>query len=673
MSFGVDPDDDSLVQTGDGNYALTIYDDAGNPSEVVTMGPRFQRAVRASALRTFPSHENQLEIYRQRQASANELLGLGLPTPEEMASHSTEEIAVYNNLVAQYASAAGQAAMVPGEEIPDLYPRGWCGTEIGAGDRTDGANYCEHKPNGLWNTATWPLKYYDTCTKQQAGRGTCVAFAVTAGRELMIARNHRRWINLSEQHLYFTAKSTYQPAMYGDGLDTSRLIEQVADGYEQPLEERWDYNPSPKRTADDATQTYEFSCDGYNGAEFMYCSNTAGQGFNQCTPRGNGVVCATVPAPTSGLTVRATSVPAELWDAADRDQSVKSILYTLQVNQMPVVLSLEVVGSFDQPDNNGFVKHKPARPMLCGTDPESGACLQTTSCECSRGSHAVLAVGFVRNDKLPTTAPKAAGEGFVVIKNSWGCSADGGYYYLDTEWMKRYVTSARGIGQVEVNGDLPDQPAPDLRFDNTPTPPFIRILQPTATESFVEGQNIPLVADGADFQYPQYALNGETIWTSSIQGYLGTGASVYATMVQGQHRVSVQYTGKLGTVVTASVVVTVGPRPVDLPPTPALIFAEVRTLGQCPNTCSYGCAYGMGYGNDPEDGILMSDQRVRWYLGWENTTPQLTATGGVFLNQPAKFLGCLSCGTTTVTLEVVDSKGQAAQARRALYTTPCVR
>jgi hypothetical protein len=673
VSIGVDPADPDLAQTDDGNYILTIYDIDGNASQVVTQGPRYQRDVLAETIRRYPTQANQLAIYADRYEFAKANLDPGLPAVEDVAGMSAEEIAALNDGVLEQLPLAQATAPLPGESVPGPYPAR-CGLEIGAGDGTDGASTCTHTPKGLWNTATWPLKYYDTCIKSQAARGACVGFAITAGREIRVAKKYGRWVNLSEQHLYFMAKWTFQPAMYGDGLGGSRLLGQLFDaGYGQPLEPEWDYNPSNSRVDDADAMTYTNSCTGYAGDQAAYCSDTAHQGRILCMQAGAVVVCAIQGAPIVGTTVRTTEQPAELWDPKDPIRGLSNVIWTLKVPQVPVVISLDVVKSLDTPNNNGFVTYHPNRAKVCGTDPASGACLVTFDCECSRGGHSALAVGYIPEANLPEGTPESTG-GFLIIKNSWGCSGDGGYYYLPASWVRTFVKSARPVGDVETSAPLPDQPF-DVAdpFDYTPVPPSVHIVQPTIFDAYVAGQGVPLSLEGADFQYDRYQLLGQTTWLSDLQGVVGTGANTVATFTQGTHQLTATYTGKTGAGAMASTTVFVGPQPANLPPTPLFSSYSVIPNNQCPEPCDLSCVVGFGEGSDPEDGLLTAPANVRWYAQTPFTPKTLSSSGASPAGQ-GKFLTCarLCGGLFRFTLEVQDSNGQSSEARRELFTADCV-
>lgn len=677
-SIGVDPSDATLARKDDGNYLVTIFDQAGNGSEVVTMGPRDQRAVRAETIRAFPSEANQRALYAGQWAFAVANIDPTLPSPDDAAALPADEIAAMNARVAEQLPQAQAAAAVPGERISTTYPAR-CSLEVGAGDGSDGSQYCGHAATGLWNTATWPLKYYDTCVKAQAVRGTCVSFAITAGRELRFARRYDRWINLSEQHLYYAAKEILQPRRFGDGLDTSRLIGQLTlAGYEQPLEAEWDYNPSYGRTEDAARGQYFYSCTNYNGAEAYYCSDTAGQGRTVCTNAGAGVVCGMQPAPVTGVTVHDDGQSYELWDPTNPAYGLQNVLHALYASQSPVVLTIEVVKPLDAAPADGFVKFRPLQAKVCGTDavtdPKNPMCLASTDCECSRGTHAVLAVGAIDNEYLPPTAPPGSGGGYVIVKNSWGCAADGGYYYLPFDFVRTFVLSARQVPDVAVTGPVPDQPIDDSRFDYRPVPPNIRIAQPARGSAFVVGQGVPLSVDGVDFGYDRYALLGSTVWTSNRQGQIATGANAVTTaLIEGTHVLTATYTAKSGLTSTSHTSITVGPRPADLPPTAYFFDYTVLPAAQCPVACSFSCVVAFGEGDDPEDGRLGSPANVRWFAQFPQSAAQLVATGASSPGQ-GKFLGCarLCGGVFRFTLEVEDSKGQRGTSRRELSTPGCV-
>src|SRR5262249_16038441 len=131
------------------------------------------------------------------------------------------------------------------------------------------------KPTNLFAKHRFPLKWRATCVKNQGHRGTCVSFGITGAVEAAIAQKHNRWLNLSEERLYYWTKV---PTAYGDPLSTAGTIGSMdSTAFTYPFEYQWDYNPSYSRTASGGV--YSNSCVGYSGE---HCSNTAHQGDLVC-------------------------------------------------------------------------------------------------------------------------------------------------------------------------------------------------------------------------------------------------------------------------------------------------------------------------------------------------------------------------------------------------------
>ena len=130
---------------------------------------------------------------------------------------------------AQLPLAQDSAGSCRGERSRVTYPAR-CGLEIGAGDGTDGANYCAHPRR----TACGTPRRGRSSTSTRASRirrcaGRASASPSPPGASCASRGSTTRWINLSEQHLYYAAKRSYSRAGIGDGLDAARSCRQLFD------------------------------------------------------------------------------------------------------------------------------------------------------------------------------------------------------------------------------------------------------------------------------------------------------------------------------------------------------------------------------------------------------------------------------------------------------------
>jgi len=449
----LDPNGVGAEPLGDGNFLIRFRNERQEEQEVVTHGRDFIVGDIATGIRQFPTKENQLSQYSEfyKLIQRYEVPGIQstrFPSPRKAVRYGDRTLLRINDNLAR------RLVRIKDIFVPvTLFPPA-CEDEVGydeGRDQTGAA--CGNKPLGVYNNYNWPLKRYLTCVKNQARRGSCVSFAVTAATETAIAKKYSRWVNLSEQDLYYRGTGVWYPRTFGDGLPTASVASDVATKrYVFPYEEQWDYNPSPSRQNLPASSPnhYENSCDGYDGSESLFCSDTAHQGQRYCynpIPFLDLWTCFFLPAPATAPSPYKVASVTQLWDVADTDLSFVKLILTLALAKRPVVLALPVHTSWDTPDANGYVRG--AGLPLCPPD-TAGRCTPVAgSCECNRGGHAVTAVGFVDNTKLPPGAPAGAGGGYIIIKNSWGrCFADGGYIYVPYNWIKNLTYSATAITSV---------------------------------------------------------------------------------------------------------------------------------------------------------------------------------------------------------------------------------
>ncbi|MFN8545221.1 MAG: C1 family peptidase [Candidatus Binatia bacterium] len=444
---GTDPSDTSLATSDDDNYLHSITDSEGTQSQVTTLGRHAQKALIAGALTNYPTLDNQMDLYGDIYDwySAN-VVGNQIETPDAIrALGASRAIAANNSLISDlFGNFDPSIYIEPAGGTPPVgYPSS-CAAEEGAGDGTDRTGaVCSHKAGGVYANKKWPLKFFATCVKNQASRGTCVSFAMNGAVELMAAKKYGHWVNLSEQYLYYMAKAVWWPSSYGDGLGTHDVWQrQITTGFTTPLELDWDYNPSNSRTANNTTKTYTHSCTGYGGDESSYCSDTNHQGHLFCIDILFLHQCFAFPPPVVSAQSFHPTFESELWDSSNVPLSFAKIILAVAIFQKPVMLGIPVTPSFDANDANGYLHYiGPHCPVVkVGND---WVCQAASGCECDRGGHAVLVTGFIDNTQLPAGAPAGAGGGYLIVKNSWGaCWADAGYIYIPYQWIKDMTYSA---------------------------------------------------------------------------------------------------------------------------------------------------------------------------------------------------------------------------------------
>ena len=313
-------------------------------------------------------------------------------------------------------------------------PIGTCSAEIGyevAGTDSENSERCstlDYAADGIMRSVDFGMKDDLTCVKDQRSRGTCVAHAVNAAVETRIQVEGGVPENLSEQNLYFWGEiNTDFSSRYAYGLNTDEVFDALdAEDYELQYESNWNYNQSPNIASTiNASNQFSNSCSANYTGEL--CTDYAFQSTETAFPF--GLYLYTYPAPAAS--------GREVYDWAsipDIDYLIPNFQIDTAVlaveADLPLVLSVGVPPAFDNPDANGYVT------FVFG--------------EQSRGSHAILAVGFVANADLPAGAPADGdGEGYFVIKNSWGTDyGDCGFSYLSHEFVRNWVSGYRYLSNV---------------------------------------------------------------------------------------------------------------------------------------------------------------------------------------------------------------------------------
>jgi hypothetical protein len=462
----VDPPPGSPFEPlADGNYRLPLV--AGEEDgAVIVHGKDWITVNLADSLRVTPSRENREKNYRALYPSLAADQREGLPDPGALAGVADADLAAFDReltrrveLLVPYAADALPAAEVAAKpQADDLDPRTGCRN---------------HHLQNLFKTYEWPLKRHTTPMRRQAARGTCSAFAITAGLETLVAKKAGVMADYSEQELYARAKGAWFPTdkAYGDGLNTGSTIEELIErGTFIDAERRWPYNGSSSRVDDEENERYTHSCDGYSG----YCSNTNHQRKLVCTTSGIGQVCGWYLPPGvngSGYDAVRLDGSVSLWNPLEPENSLAAIRAHLNLGH-PVVLGLEIDDLYRAAANKGVEDSYYDRERAGVVNWDEGGFDE----EAPVGAHAMVAVGYVSNSNIPENSNvyDAWGGGYLIIKNSWGCKGDGGYMYLAYDWLIDQTVVAHALTAVTTSA-VPASVTLSLDKSNIKSPTTVRL------------------------------------------------------------------------------------------------------------------------------------------------------------------------------------------------------
>lgn len=296
-----------------------------------------------------------------------------------------------------------------------------------AGNGVDNTGPCTS--TGFFRRYWFPLKNFLSPIKDQGERGTCWAFAAIAAVESRERVQNANPVDLSEQFLVNKVKREWDEAEFVDGYHSDRALNAAADR-NQPLlsEAGWTYNRAtgrPDNAPTGSAAAYRGACDGYTGM----CSESAHQsprscttfvftfcGYNKVNFNGPGVPASRV------RNVWASGRPFQL----NQYRALLAAGYSLLAS-FPVYEGVMAAPATGIVSDYARVIRDDAGNLVAG----------------SYGGHAVLIVGFLSNEELsfPGSSVNAGGGGYFVMRNSWGCAADGGYYYVPADYVSRMFVS----------------------------------------------------------------------------------------------------------------------------------------------------------------------------------------------------------------------------------------
>ncbi len=431
-------DQDSVNILPDGNVRHTITMKDGRTRDVITMGRKQSIHSIAQGIRVYPTRDNQLGMYRRlfELIPSDIKRELELVDPDAVAAHPEEYDVEYiqnkNNFITGLHEAIinsiGDLTVVPVEPYD-------CGNDMGAGEGSDRVgcddSICGFDNTGIFMNFTWNHKEDLSCVKDQAGRGSCCAFAVVSATEYWVKRKLEYRVNLSEQALYNRMKLNWVRDDDNDGYYISDALDNaIIEGYLIPFEQQWNYNPSLNRVEFDGGG-FSHSCDNYTDT----CSNSSHQSDIVCN--GSGDCSYYVPEKNPNYYGFRLKKGHVIWDWHDRDMSFCRVLIYLALGD-PVLIQVPVLDQFDEAHEtgNGYITY------VAG-DVDNPATGEKST---NRGNHIMHAVSLIDNARLNEIlpdAPEGAGGGYVIVKNSWSnCWGDGGYVYIPYSYIQEYTQYA---------------------------------------------------------------------------------------------------------------------------------------------------------------------------------------------------------------------------------------
>ena len=172
------------------------------------------------------------------------------------------------------------------------------------------------------------------------------------------------------------------------------------------------------------------------------------------------------------------------------------------------------------------------------------------------------------------------------------------------------------------------------------TAPSVAITSPASGTSVEDGTAITFTASASDVEDGD--LSGSVAWTSSLDGALGTGASLTATLSVGTHTITASVTDSGSLTATDSITVTVTGGTSNTAPSVAITSPASGTSVEDGTAITFTAS-----ASDVEDGDLSGS------VAWTSSLDGALGTG-------ASLTATLSVGTHIITASVTDSGGLTA-------------
>jgi C1A family cysteine protease len=408
----------------------------GRTVGLVGLGSRIEKAADDYRLSHDPA--NALKAYELSYSMLNDTLKAQLPTPDTLRTATFEQI---QTAAQQLDAALGANANLDNTRLdPNVPPptalNGMNKPTPGNGVDTGGVCAASGYASRYW----FPLRGFVSPVKNQGMRGTCWAFAAMAAVESRERVQNNNPADLSEQFFVSKAKIDWYKENFVDGGSAASGLNAAVDRNVILMPESgWTYNAATGRPANafadgvaGEAASYTGACTGYSGT----CSETAHQGQIYCIKVLGIDACGyTSPEYSGGPGGVAPSRVQLLWS---NGQSFDLNRYRgLLASGVSLVASFPVYEGFTSAPNGIVADY--AMQMK----DDKGVLVNG-----SYGGHLVQIVGFISNEQLsfPGSAPsKIGGGGYFIIRNSWACAGDGGYWYVPADYVSSLFSSLEAL------------------------------------------------------------------------------------------------------------------------------------------------------------------------------------------------------------------------------------
>ena len=307
-----------------------------------------------------------------------------------------------------------------------------------AGNGVDTSGACA--ATGYARQFWFPLRNFVSPVRNQGTRGTCWAFAAVGAVESRERVQNNNPANLSEQFLVNKVKREWFESDFVDGGSAAGALNAAVDLNQSLMPETgWTYNAASGRPANRAAAgvagtaaSYAGACTGYNT---VWCSETAHQSQRSCTTALGIQFCGFNRHVFNGPGVAASRVRLVWSNGGAFDlQRYRDLL----ASGVSLMASFPVHEGIMAAPASGIVSDYRAQMRNAMGNLVDGA----------YGGHLVQVVGFISNEALtwPGAAPATVGGGgYFIIRNSWGCGGDGGYYYVPADYVSTLFNSLEAL------------------------------------------------------------------------------------------------------------------------------------------------------------------------------------------------------------------------------------